>query len=52
MSNYKSQLNTYPYCEMIESREKYRAFGLKKKFGEAFLKYENGKGPFNGNSNT
>ena len=42
----------YPYKEMIMSREKYRAFGLNRKFGEAYLKYENGKGPYNGNTNT
>ena len=52
MSTYKSQLQTYPYFEMIKSREKYRAFGLNRKFGEAFLKYENGKGPYNGNTDT
>ena len=52
MSIFKSQMQTYPYKEMIMSREKYRAFGLNRKFGEAYLKYENGKGPYNGITNT
>ena len=51
MSIFKSQMQTYPYKEMIMSREKYDAFGLNRS-GEAYLKYENGKGPYNGNTNT